>query len=416
MKHRIFRRLFSKKPYKKQLLTDFKFQSSYFAQNMNSLISNSPISNLNNNGSVARTSSIREQNNETVQQLTKFANYDKDPFSLIDNDLEFIKSIIFEKIINTNYELLKEISEYNLKLKGKNFRSCIIMLLSRALFESSEEAHHKNFEDTSYYYTSALLSACVEICHNATLLQDDIIDKAETRRSETAAYKVFGRSNSVFASNFLISRASHYLSTLETPYLSQIFSTMIYNLVFGELIQARNYEDDETMKEAVESYISKTYYKTASLMSLACRGVGIIHNYNEEKQMTAFNFGAHFGIAFQIADDVLDFTQSSENLGKPAFNDLKSGLVTAPTILAYSETKSDELEQMMKRKFKHEGDIDNTLRIIDQSTGIDNSERLALMHVQDSITSLSALVENNTESESFKSLVKLALKVKTRKY
>jgi geranylgeranyl pyrophosphate synthase len=185
-----------------------------------------------------------------------------------------------------------------------------------------------------------------------------------------AAYKVYGRSNSVFASNFLISRASHVLSTLDTPYLSQIFSTMIYNLVFGELIQARNYEDDETLKEAVESYISKTYYKTASLMSLACRGVGIIHNFDESKQRTAFDFGAHFGIAFQIADDILDFTQSSEELGKPAFNDLRSGLVTAPTIFAFSESKDKELEEMIKRKFQQDGDIDKTLEIINRTAGI----------------------------------------------
>lgn len=191
---------------------------------------------------------------------------------------------------------------------------------------------------------------------------------------------------------------------------------MIYNLVFGELIQARNYDDDETLNQAIESYISKTYYKTASLMSLACRGVGIIHNFDDEKQKAAFDFGAHFGIAFQVADDILDFTQSSQELGKPANNDLKSGLVTAPTIFAYSESQSKELEEMIKRKFKQENDIEKTLRIIDSTAGIDNSERLALMHVEDSLSALASLDEVDTECDSYKALVKLTLKVKTRKY
>jgi len=263
------------------------------------------------------------------------------------------------------------------------------MLLSRALYSNHKDSERIRFEDTEFYFTSTLLSACVEICHNATLLQDDIIDHAETRRSELAAYKVYGRSNSVFASNFLISRASQMLATLEKPYLSQIFSTMIYNLVFGELIQAKSYEENDTIGESIESYISKTYYKTASLMSLACRGVGIIHQFNESKQRSAFNFGAHFGIAFQIADDILDFTQSSEALGKPAFNDLKSGLITAPTIFALAESESKDLEGMIQRNFKEEGDIEGALRIIEGTAGIDNSERLALKHVEDSIVSLS---------------------------
>lgn len=112
----------------------------------------------------------------------------------------------------------------------------------------------------------------------------------------------------------------------------------------------------------------------------------------------------------------MDFTQTSEQLGKPAFNDLKSGLVTAPTIFAYAETQNPELEIMIKRKFKDDGDIEKTLRIIDQSAGLDNSERLALMHVEDSVAALSTLDEVDRDSDSFKSLVKLTLKVKTRKY
>lgn len=217
-------------------------------------------------------------------------------------------------------------------------------------------------------------------------------------------------SNAVFASNFLISRASRMLSTLETPYLSQIFSTLVYNLVYGELIQAKNSEQN------IEDYISKTYYKTASLMSLACRGVAIIHEFDEQKQRKVFDFGAHFGIAFQVADDILDFTQSSEELGKPANNDLKSGLVTAPTIFALAESQSPKLDEMIKRKFKEETDIADTLKIIESTAGLDNSERLALMHVNDSISALASLDEVDPYSESYKALTKLTLKVKTRKY
>ena len=107
---------------------------------------------------------------------------------------------------------------------------------------------------------------------------------------------------------------------------------MLYNLVHGELIQAKDNQD-----QTVSNYISKSYYKTASLMSLACYGVGSIHGMSESDCITCHKFGSDFGIAFQIADDILDFTTSSEELGKPAGNDLKEGLVTAPVIFAQRE-------------------------------------------------------------------------------
>ena len=86
-----------------------------------------------------------------------------------------------------------------------------------------------------------------------------------------------------------------------------------------------------------DSYIAKTYFKTASMISIGCRGVALLMNYDLEKQRAMFDFGAHLGIAFQVHDDILDFTQSAEALGKPAFNDLKEGIVTAPIIYALRE-------------------------------------------------------------------------------
>ena len=97
------------------------------------------------------------------------------------------------------------------------------------------------FEETKYYQKVACLAACIEIAHNASLLQDDIIDHADSRRSTEAAHKVFGPATSIFASNFMISRASRMLTEIfpESVHMSQLFSTAVCNLVFGELIQAK---------------------------------------------------------------------------------------------------------------------------------------------------------------------------------
>jgi len=127
---------------------------------------------------------------------------------------------------------LENTAWYNLLLKGKNFRSAILFLLSRAL-------HQGDFNEI--YGKVMCLSACLEIAHNASLLQDDIIDKSDTRRSKVAAHKLYGVSTSVFASDWMISRASRVLTEVfpDSTDMSQLFSTVLYNLVFGELIQAK---------------------------------------------------------------------------------------------------------------------------------------------------------------------------------
>lgn len=216
-------------------------------------------------------------------------------------------------------------------------------------------------------------------------MQDDIIDKAETRRSKIAVYKVYSKSKSVFASNFIISRASRSLAMMETPYLSQIFSTILYNLVHGELIQAKSSENNFDLNVSIPNYISKTYYKTASMISQACRGVAVIHKLDEERQRKLFNFGSHFGIAFQVADDILDFTKNSAELGKPANNDLRSGLTTAPVYFAQAETQSTLLIEMINRRYKEEGDVERTIEILNKTNGINLSKYLVLLDLKEAI-------------------------------
>ena len=108
-----FRRMFSTKS-SNNILKDFEFKPSFFAKNMNLLLEETPKLGIEE---------VKKQNEVTLGLLKQKASYEGDPFTLVDKDLEFINSIIFEKIINTNYELLKEVAEYNLRLKGKNFRS-----------------------------------------------------------------------------------------------------------------------------------------------------------------------------------------------------------------------------------------------------------------------------------------------------
>jgi len=140
--------------------------------------------------------------------------------------------------LRTRYTELEKASHYNLLLKGKNFRSAIMFLLAKAIYYSDGTTNKPIFEETPFYEKVACLAACIEIAHNASLLQDDIIDHADSRRATKAAHKVFGPATSIFASDFMISRASRMLTEVfpESVHMSQLFSTVLCNLVFGELI------------------------------------------------------------------------------------------------------------------------------------------------------------------------------------
>lgn len=219
--------------------------------------------------------------------------------------------------LQTDYKQMEEVSLYNLKLKGKNFRSAILFMLAKAIHANHPDVKarepgspFKSFENTIQHEQVMTLAACIEIAHNASLLQDDIIDRADSRRSKEAAHKIYGASVSIFASDFMISRASRMLThKFDNAHMSQIFSTAVSNLVYGELIQAKrdfkhssNLLEDQVKTIDYESYfhsyIAKTYYKTASMISLACRGLGLIFNLDLANQRKLFEFGAHLGIAF----------------------------------------------------------------------------------------------------------------------
>lgn len=125
------------------------------------------------------------------------------------------------KQLKTEYKDIEAAALYNLNLKGKNFRSAILFIISRAIFNNLPEAKGKNFSDTKQYDQVKAVAAAIEIAHNSSLLQDDIIDKADSRRSKIAAHKLYGASNSVFASDFMIARASRMLIEMfDTTHIS----------------------------------------------------------------------------------------------------------------------------------------------------------------------------------------------------
>lgn len=186
--------------------------------------------------------------------------------------------------------------------------------------------------------------------------------------------------------------------SFDNVHMSQIFSMIISNLVSGELIQAKrdfkhssSLPEDDSVKlidynEYFNSYITKTYYKTASMISLGCRGLGLIFDLDVENQRHLFNFGANLGVGFQVHDDILDFTQDSTTLGKPAFNDIKEGIITGPLMFGLIDyfqkgemDKFKQLNSIILSKFENkERDVPIGVDLLFESNGIEMADKLSI--------------------------------------
>lgn len=165
----------------------------------------------------------------------------------------------------------------------------------------------------------------------------------------------------VLAGDFLLGRASVALARLRDPEVIELLATVIANLVEGEFMQLKNTALDEARPswspKTMEYYLQKTYLKSASLISKSCRAAALLGPARGSPEIVeaAYAYGKNLGLAFQLVDDMLDYTVSGKELGKPAGADLELGLATAPLLFAWEERPG--LGELVGRKFAGEGDV-----------------------------------------------------------
>jgi all-trans-nonaprenyl-diphosphate synthase len=227
------------------------------------------------------------------------------------------------------------------------------------------------------------------------------------RRGIPTVHSNFGNRVAVLAGDFLFAQSSWYLANLDNLQVVKLLSEVIMDLAEGEIQQGLNrFETTLT----IEAYLDKSYYKTASLIANSSKAAAVLSDTSEVQAQKLYNYGRHLGLAFQIVDDILDFTGSTEGLGKPAGSDLRSGNLTAPVLYALEE--KPYLEVLIEREFAQEDDLEQALALVRDSKGIERSRELAANHARMAIEYLSDL----PPSESRQALTKLADYVLSRLY
>jgi geranylgeranyl pyrophosphate synthase len=314
-------------------------------------------------------------------------------------DLKDVLKII-HNITETEEKNLQELSEYYFKAEGKRIRIYILIMISKYIFECKYKNGENYFNSLEHKNYVKLFAATVEILHNGSLLHDDIIDNSDKRRNSPTAHKVYGIKNTVYSAKFIISKAASLISELDKGQLNEIYSAMVNNLTYGEVQQSLRNPDLDNIDSAFFVYMIKTYYKTASLISLSLRGVGIIYDLDHTLQRDLFNVGLHIGLVFQLIDDVIDVQYDSNQIKKPAFKDIQEGIINSYILYEIAD-ENEEVLQMAERKFKNQGDIERIKFIIRDGCGVLKTENLALDHLIEAFKILNNnpfFVENNTKT------------------
>jgi all-trans-nonaprenyl-diphosphate synthase len=299
----------------------------------------------------------------------------QEAFDLVLTPLGAVKDSL-KAIIPPHSAGLAETMEYSLVDGGKYLRPLVTLLCGQASQSQDKTGVHCTVE----------VAAVAEMIHVATLLHDDVIDGSELRRGKKTVRAHWGNKISVLSGDYLLAQASVKLAKLGNPRLVSIFAHVLADLCDGEVEQMHTSYQLET---SWDSYYKKTICKTASLFSTGCESAGVINNLPEEQIEALKAYGHNFGIAFQVVDDLLDYTATEQEMGKPVLDDLRNGLLTAPILLALesellSAQERAELRKLVSELFEaptNETLIAGIQGYLAQSEAIEETRQLANRYV-----------------------------------
>jgi all-trans-nonaprenyl-diphosphate synthase len=308
-------------------------------------------------------------------------------FTPVEADLRLLADNL-KQLVGNRHPILFAAAEHLFGAGGKRIRPAIVLLISRAtMLEQDITSRHRR------------LAEITEMIHTASLVHDDVVDESNMRRGVPTIHSLVGNRIAILAGDFLFAQSSWYLANLENLEVVKLLSEVIMDMASGEIQQGLSRFNTEI---SIESYLEKSYYKTASLIANSSKAAGLLGEVSPETADHLYNYGRHLGLAFQLVDDILDFTSTTDALGKPVGSDLKSGHLTAPVLFALEE--KPYLEALIERQFAQEGDLEQALELIQDSQGIQRSRELAAHHAKLATEHLVAF----PPSESHQALVNIA--------
>ena len=315
--------------------------------------------------------------------------------SLIADDMMGMDAVIRHRL-RSDVPLVSQISSYIVAAGGKRLRPALLLLMCGALGFRGDQRYN--------------LAAVVEFIHTATLLHDDVVDESTLRRGRATANEAFGNPASVLVGDFLYSRAFQMMVEVGDMRVMQTLADATNIIAEGEVLQLLNCHDASV---DADNYLRVIYCKTAKLFEAAMRLGAILSGANAANERAVALYGVHLGTAFQLVDDVLDYSGDVQEIGKNLGDDLAEGKPTLPLI--YAMQHGSAAQSALVRKAIEEGNIalfDDVLKVVQQTGALEYTRQQAQREADTAIASLAILPETQYK----KSLIELAEFAATRKY
>jgi octaprenyl-diphosphate synthase len=298
------------------------------------------------------------------------------------NDLEKIEAELSENL-KPYLDLVSDVARHILFAGGKRLRPLLLVLSARLC------GYKEDYAKT--------VSTALEYLHAATLLHDDIVDDAILRRGKTVAHSLYGNATTVLVGDFLLARALTICADSGKIKVIHIISDLTENMSTGEVHQLMR-KGDVSLTE--DEYLEVIRRKTAVLFQAACTVSAVIADAPEEKEKALSDFGYHLGIAFQMADDLFDYTMDTAALGKEIGADLREGKLTLPVIHALKQANPSDRDAMIKIIQNEAFTVDEfnvLVGLLKKNDGIAYTERKAAFCIEKAKEALSVFEPSNTK-------------------
>ncbi|WP_195570974.1 heptaprenyl diphosphate synthase component II [Paenibacillus sp. 1001270B_150601_E10] len=305
-----------------------------------------------------------------------------DIYATMKSDVSFIEREL-ERTIVSDHELLNETSLHLLKSGGKRIRPVFVLLSGK--FGTYDLDQLKR------------VAVPLELIHMASLVHDDVIDDASTRRGNLTVKSKWDNRIAMYTGDYIYGKALMLITELKNPSIHQILSRAMVQMCLGEMEQIRDFFNTE---QSVRQYLLRIRRKTAILIAISCQLGAIAAGADSKISNALYRYGYNVGMTFQIRDDVLDLTGTEAQLGKPPGNDIKQGNITLPVLFALQESKlRDPLLEQIKHihKLNGETDVTEALDMIRASRGIQKAEELANQYLEKALDALKALPDQRAK-------------------
>lgn len=300
-----------------------------------------------------------------------------DIYKELKNDLHYIEDEL-HRTVDTPHPLMKQTSAHLLHAGGKRIRPMFVLLGG------------KNGD----YDLEKLKSVAValELIHMATLVHDDVIDHADTRRGKLTVKAKWDNQIAMVTGDYIFAQALGYITHLENPRIHQVLSKSIVDMCLGEIEQIK---DQYQWNQSLKTYLLRIKRKTALLMAISCQLGGLVCGSSEEVSRALYRYGYYVGMAFQITDDILDFTGTEKQLGKPAGSDLLQGNITLPVLASFKNTV---IREMIINEFdQRDPNMSRIIELVKNSGGISCAKEIAQKYLHKARESVKHLSSANSQ-------------------